>query len=153
MNLKPVYRSQQGTSHRPDSFRGSPCWADSFKGSPCTPHRFLILQTMNLDNLPPEILDLIAYYLLALEHPSDILTKRSLCNFTDAQDPHHRANSATTNPPFPAGSSEFALASTSRYLRNCLFLSRDSRVVCVQFTAKGRRLAEGISPALLASVE
>jgi hypothetical protein len=108
---------------------------------------------MNLDNLPPEIIDLIASYILFTEVSPHALANRELCNFIDGGDPSHRSPILTTSPPFPAGSSVFSLASVDRYMRNVLFLSRDSRFVKVLYTGEGRGMVEGIRPALLASVE
>lgn len=108
---------------------------------------------MNLDNLPGEIIDLIAHYILLTEVTPGKLARRRLCSYTDDDDPRHRAASLTTNPPFPAGSSVFDLASVSRYTRNVLFLSRDLRYVKVPYVIEGRGKPGGISPSLLASVE
>lgn len=107
---------------------------------------------MYLDEVPLEILDLIASYILLIEAPrKDCST--GLCLYTPDADEHHLTDGYTTASPCPVKSTVASLASVSRHFRDVFFTSRQSRFVKVRYDGKDFFKATEISSTLIDSVK
>jgi hypothetical protein len=110
---------------------------------------------MTLQNLPPEILTMIALHIAQDEFHGDFAKTPAarICYFTDENDEHHSTSKSVLDSLLLAKSRSFwKFASVSRQIRNVLFLCPDSKVIKVKYDEKDCQKAKEIPTFLLAKV-
>jgi hypothetical protein len=110
---------------------------------------------MTLQNLPPEILTMIARHIAQNEFDGDFAKTPAarICYFIDEEDGHHSTSKSVLDNLLLAKSPSFwNFASVSRQIRNVLFTTPESKAIKVKYDGTDCKKTKGIHTSLLAKV-
>jgi hypothetical protein len=124
--------------------------------TPRTSFAHITTVDMSLNDLPSEILAVIAIYIAQNESDGNnakLDSAAGICYFEDDKDEHHSTTKAAQSDLLLARSPSFwSFASVSRQIRDALFDSRDSRFIKVKYDGKDCQKVNCIPTSLLAKV-